>query len=164
MKIFTDGSAKKNGKKDCVCGIGVYSDKLNLSMDLEECKQRWDWIPRNTKSSNNVGELLAIYAALVLSDEKNLIVYTDSSYSIGCITTWYKNWQKNNWQTSKKEDVKNREIIEQILLEKNKKDSVFFLHVNSHTKEPKDKDTEEYFLWHGNYMADKLATNSHRKQ
>ncbi len=160
MKIFTDGAATKNGKKDCHCGIGVYSKGLEISMCLEECKKKWDWIPKDTKDSNNVGELLAIYAALVMTDEQNVIIYSDSSYAIGCVTNWFKNWQRNGWITSKKEPVKNKEIIEAILEEKEKKQSVFFFHVNSHQKEPIDKDSEEYFLWHGNDMADKLATSS----
>ncbi len=160
MKIFTDGAATKNGKKGCECGIGVYSNSLELSMCLKECKERWDWIPSDTKDSNNVGELLAIYAALTISEDKDVIIYSDSSYAIGCVTSWFKNWKRNGWITSKKEPVKNKEIIEAILEEKEKKNSVFFFHIRSHQKEPLDKDSDEYFLWYGNDMADKLATKS----
>jgi ribonuclease HI len=162
MKIFTDGAAKKNGKKNCLCGIGVYSEcgALKLSMSLSECKEKWSWIPADIKDSNNVGELLAIYCAIVLSGSQDIIIYTDSSYSIGCLSVWYKSWKKNGWVTSKKEPVKNKEIIEEILSEKSKKNSVFFFHVNSHLKEPLDKESEKYRLWYGNCMADKLATES----
>lgn len=160
MKIFTDGAATKNGKKDCACGIGVYSETFEVSMCLDECKEKWDWIPKNTKDSNNVGELLAIYAALSMSDIGDVIIYSDSSYAIGCVTTWFKNWKRNGWITSKKEPVKNKEIIEAILEEKDRKNSVFFFHIRSHQKEPLDKNSDEYLLWYGNDMADKLATAS----
>lgn len=158
MKIFTDGAATKNGSNKCNCGIGVYSTEFSISMSLDQCREKWSWIP-NT-NSNNVGELLAIYAALVNCQDKDVTIYSDSLYSINCVTRWYKNWQKNNWQTSKNENVKNREIIEMILEEKKKKNSVFFFHVNSHLKEPLDKNSDEHHLWYGNYMADKLATSS----
>lgn len=160
MKIFTDGAATKNGKSDCSCGIGVYSSDLSVSMSLEECKKKWDWIPKSTKNSNNIGELLAIYAAIVMSKEDDIIIYSDSAYSINCVTKWHKNWKKNGWKTSKNECVKNKDIIEKILEEKEKKKAVFFCHVNSHLKEPEDKESNEHFLWYGNYMADELATAS----
>jgi ribonuclease HI len=166
MKIFTDGAAQKNGKVDCVCGIGLFSEceTIKVGMSLMECRAKWDWLPKNVKDSNNVGELLAIYAAIVLSDSPDIIIYTDSAYSIGCLTKWYKSWEKNGWKTAKKEQVKNKEIIQEILLEKAKKGSVFFFHVNSHLAEPIDKSSEQHKLWYGNYMADKLATGSITKE
>lgn len=162
MKIFTDGAAKKNGKVDCVCGIGIFSqcERIQLGMSLLECKDKWSWIPKNAKDSNNVGELLAIYAAIVLSEENDIIIYTDSAYSIGCLTKWYKGWERNGWKTAKRENVKNKEIIQEILVEKAKKGSVFLIHVSAHLAEPLDKNSEQYQLWYGNYMADKFATGS----
>lgn len=158
--FFTDGCSKNNGKKDCMCGIGVYSlhENLQLSMSLEDCKSRWSWIPRNIKASNNVAELLAIYIAIVLSESKELMIYSDSAYSINCVTSWYKKWEKNDWKTSNNENVKNKEIIKEIIKEIKNKDSVFFMHVNSHTQEPQDKDSEEHFIWSGNDKADNLAS------
>ena len=38
--------------------------------------------------------------------------------------------------------------------------NIKFIHVKAHTKEPINKDSQEYFIWYGNYMADKLAVNA----
>ena len=37
-------------------------------------------------------------------------VYTDSKYVKLGITEWINTWIKNNWKTSKKEDVKNKDF------------------------------------------------------
>lgn len=66
--------------------------------------------------TNNVGELLAIKRALeiVRNEPKFVEIYTDSDYSIKCLTEWGDKWEKNGWcKTSggKKEPVKNLELI-----------------------------------------------------
>lgn len=49
--------------------------------------------------TNNVAELLAIEKAIdiVQNNKKDIIeIFTDSSYSINCLTKWYNSWAKNN--------------------------------------------------------------------
>lgn len=58
------------------------------------------------ESTNNVAELYAIYVALSLV-KGNVILYTDSNYSIGCLTTYIHDWIKTGWA-----GVVNRELIE----------------------------------------------------
>ena len=55
--------------------------------------------------------------------------------------------------TAKKEPVKNRELIEQII-NVTKIIPVTFKHVFSHTKEPLNKNTLEYVLYLGNKIVD----------
>jgi len=74
-------------------------------------------------TTNQVAELYAIYSLIqyLLQNYKNhllqngLMIYTDSKYSIGCLTEWHYNWSRNNWVNSKGEKVSNKELIQSIL-------------------------------------------------
>jgi ribonuclease HI len=148
-EIFTDGSAIKSKTKGISGGYGIFfgvDDKRNVSERL-----------RVPKITNNVAELTAIRECLkILSHKKKYIIYTDSEYSIKSITLWSKNWIKNNWKTTTGKDVKNKELIVEIL-DLLEKIDVKFVHVRSHQKEPSNKNSIEYKLWAGNNYADLLA-------
>ena len=56
-------------------------------------------------------ELLApINALKEMSPNSQINIYTDSQYVKLGITDWVNKWINNNWQTSKKEDVKNKDL------------------------------------------------------
>ena len=56
-------------------------------------------------------ELMAPINALRKINTKDEIeIYTDSQYVKLGITEWINTWTKNNWQTSKREDVKNKDL------------------------------------------------------
>ena len=38
-------------------------------------------------------------------------IYSDSAYCINILTSWIYSWSKNNWLNSKKEKIKNFDII-----------------------------------------------------
>ena len=60
-------------------------------------------------TTNNKMELMAPIKALQKIEENEKIeIYTDSKYVKLGITEWIHKWIKNNWQTSKKEPVKNK--------------------------------------------------------
>lgn len=79
-------------------------------------------VPTNP-CTNQIAELYAIYSAIdhVMRHHKDeivrdgLIIYTDSKYSIGCLTTWYHNWKRNGWINSKGQPVANQKLIQSIL-------------------------------------------------
>ena len=153
MKIYTDGSCINNGKKNAIGGIGVFFG----DNDIRNISRLQDGLTH----SNQLGELQAIYNALEISeDDKNIEIFTDSNYSINCLTKWYKSWEKNNWKTTKGKDVIHKELLKNILLLIKKKQRVKFIHVRSHQPEPNDKQSNEYDVWYGNYKADELATNA----
>lgn len=160
LKIFTDGSSINNGKKDCKASYAVWfgdDDNRNYAGRIM------------TEPSNQIAELRAIEKALnIVKKTTNkdkldtVIIYTDSMYSINCITKWIKIWKKNNFKSSLGKPVKNAIVInscDQLINSLNKMGiKVVFEHVRSHTTEPK-KSTKEWELWYGNKMADKLALN-----
>ena len=56
-------------------------------------------------------ELTAPIKALQeITKNKKVEIYTDSNYVKLGITEWIHKWTKNNWQTSKKEPVKNKDL------------------------------------------------------
>lgn len=158
--IFTDGSSIANGKPDCVSGCGVYFKEGELSISLP-CKKAAEYcnISLNVES-NNVGELMGILLALVIAKEnveEPTVIYSDSMYCINSVTNWCKNWEKNDWNTSNGTLVKNKEIIQRIIKEIKNFKNLSFKHVKGHKKEPRDINSEEFFLWYGNNKADRLA-------
>lgn len=150
INIYTDGSTINNGKPNASGGYGVYFPDfplLNLSEPFLLS------VPTNQKT-----ELYALLKCFqqcyILSREnKNyeFHVYSDSDYSIKCLTTWIKSWVKNNWKKADGKSVKNIEIIKPLYEEYNKViDKIVIKHINSHTGK---KDIHSI----GNDTADKLA-------
>lgn len=103
IKIYTDGSCLNNP------GNGGWAAIIN---DNETIKK----ISGSVKdTTNNKMELTAPIMALQEIDKNNEIeIYTDSQYVRLGITEWIHKWIKNNWQTSKKELVKNKELWMQL--------------------------------------------------
>lgn len=152
--IFSDGGCKENGKKNAKAGYSVYCKEYDIFNKTRE-------IIKNP--SNNVAELSGIrYIFKILSTDenkelfknKNIIIVSDSKYSIDCITKWSNNWIKNGWLNSKKEVVKNKEIIQEILEYKKNIFNSEFKHVFSHTKQPENKNSIEWMIWNGNNIVD----------
>ena len=162
--IFTDGSTLNNQAKDkskTRAGVGVFfgnKDKRNISFSLNETKY---------KKTNQVAEILAIIMAIetvIMTQyigKKKIVIYSDSMYCINIITKWAKNWEKNDWKKSNNKTVENLNLVKKMYyLAINL--NVRMVHVKSHKSEP-NKDSNEYFKWYGNMMADKLATKASRK-
>lgn len=67
-------------------------------------------------TTNNRMELTAVIQALteVLGNAqfagRQITVCTDSQYVKNGITTWIKNWKKNNWKTAGRQPVKNQDL------------------------------------------------------
>lgn len=160
--IFTDGSCFNNGSKHLkhYGGIGVYfndNSVENISEPLDV----------NEKKTNNTAELKACIRAIkvvsTLDIKKKIIIYSDSSYVINCVTKWYKNWEKNGWQkynfkNKKKVPIKNKGLIME-LYKLCSEYSIELRHCKAHTSIPSNKNSKEYYIWNGNRMADILARN-----
>ena len=66
-------------------------------------------------ATNNQMELMATIKALEFLDQyKDINLNTDSNYVKQGITNWIFNWKKNNWKTSSKKPVKNKELWERL--------------------------------------------------
>ena len=99
IKIYTDGSCLKNP------GNGGWAAIINDNENIKNISGS----EKNT--TNNRMELMAPIQALKNIDPKNEIeIYTDSKYVKLGITEWINTWIKNSWKTSKKEEVKNKDL------------------------------------------------------
>ena len=99
ITIYTDGSCLNNpGNVGWAAIININDDVKKISGSVKD-------------TTNNKMELMAPIKALQEIKEKQPIeIYTDSQYVRLGITDWVHKWMKNNWQTSKKEPVKNKEL------------------------------------------------------
>jgi len=99
IKIYTDGSCLNNP------GNGGWAAIINQNDEVKE-------ISGSVKdTTNNKMELMApIMALKQIKQNDQIEIYTDSQYVRLGITEWVHKWIKNNWQTSKKEPVKNKEL------------------------------------------------------
>ena len=99
IKIYTDGSCLNNP------GNGGWAAIINHDGNVVKISGS------EKKTTNNKMELMAPIQALQKIDKDQQIeIYTDSKYVKLGITEWIHKWKKNNWQTSKKEPVKNKEL------------------------------------------------------
>ena len=103
IKIYTDGSCLKNP------GNGGWAAIINIDNEIKK-------ISGNVKdTTNNKMELMAPIKALQeVKGQQQIEIYTDSQYVKLGITDWIHKWIKNDWQTSKKEPVKNKELWMQL--------------------------------------------------
>jgi ribonuclease HI len=165
--IFSDGNCKSNGKNNAKAGYSVYFLNTSENYDPEtRLYDRFNVTKQITSDNptNNIAELSGIkHIFKVLSENidlfKNIsiVIVTDSQYSLNCITKWASGWIKNGWVNSKKEPVKNKELIQKILEYKNQIGytlDIKFKHTFSHTKEPSNKESLEWVLWYGNQRVD----------
>lgn len=160
LYIFSDGNCKGNGKKYARAGYSVFFTDNNDSPYFKFNKTRLVV----SDPTNNKAELSGIkYIYKTISENqdafkgKKNIICTDSMYSINCIDKWSKGWSKNGWKNSKGQEVKNKELIQDILEFKDKIDEeikITFKHVMSHIQEPLDKNSLEWILWYGNNKVD----------
>ena len=88
----------------------------------------------NKNTTNNIMEITAVIEALkCLKNECKATVYSDSAYVVNCFNQgWIYNWKKNNWKTSTKGSVKNKELWEE-LYTLVKKYNVEFVKVKGHS-------------------------------
>ena len=99
IKIYTDGSCLNNpGNGGWAAIISINDEVRRISGSVKD-------------TTNNKMELMAPIKALQeIKEQQPIEIYTDSQYVKLGITDWIHKWIKNNWLTSKKEAVKNKEL------------------------------------------------------
>ena len=103
IKIYTDGSCLGNP------GFGGWAAIIFLNDKKIKIKGK----KRNT--TNNQMELMAPIKALKkIPVGEKVQIYTDSKYVKTGITEWIKSWKKNDWKTSGKKKVKNKDLWKEL--------------------------------------------------
>ena len=106
IKIYTDGACIGNPGPGGWAAVIIENNKEKQIFGGEKL------------TTNNRMELTAAIKALEYCDKqiekqlsfKNIKIFTDSSYVKEGITTWINNWEKNNWKTADKKNVKNIDL------------------------------------------------------
>ena len=140
IKIYTDGACVGNpGPGGWAAIVFVENEKKEL-------------FGGEKLTTNNRMELTAAIKALEYCDAqegrqpslKQIRIYTDSTYVKDGITVWISNWEKNNWKTADKKNVKNVDLWKK-LKELAQSKQVEWNWIKGHSENPM------------NDLADKLA-------
>lgn len=123
MIAYTDGSAHPNPGPG---GYGVVL--LDDNGDLIHAFNR-----HKDKTTNNEMELAAIICAASFAKHFNcpLTIYSDSSYAIGCLSTWMHSWARNGWVKSDNKIPENLDIIK-YFYENHRNDNINFVKIKGH--------------------------------
>ncbi len=102
--IFTDGSSRGNPGPGG-WGAIILNDEKAIELG-----------GREEETTNNRMEMTAVISALNSVDSnEEITLYTDSAYVLNGATRWVKGWEKNNWKTSTKDDVLNKDLWQKLV-------------------------------------------------
>lgn len=131
MRVFTDGSCTSNGRKGAKAGFAAwFPDHPSWSSAFR--------VPDDQDQTNNRAELSAIQLAVKTLEDRgeidsDLVIYSDSEYSINCLTSWLPGWMSRGWKTAAGKDVLHQDLIKDITSRLSKFKSHRFVHVKAHT-------------------------------
>jgi ribonuclease HI len=135
--IYTDGACSGNP------GPGGWGAILMFNEHKKEISGG------NKDTTNNIMEITGVIEGLkALKRPCEVEIYSDSAYVVNTFQKgWIENWQKNDWKTSNRQPVKNKELWEELyqLMQVHK---VEFIKVKGHSD-------NEY-----NNKCDELARNA----
>ena len=131
IKIYTDGACIGNP------GPGGWAAVI-----LKEKKKK-EIFGGEKLTTNNRMELTATIKALEYCSEldgtqpslQHIKIFTDSKYVKEGITIWIDKWEKNNWKTADKKNVKNIDLWKK-LKEQVKNIKVEWIWIKGHSKDP----------------------------
>ena len=105
-KYWVDGACSGNP------GPGGYA-----IVSLEENELVYSYVEDFQHTTNNRMELMAILHVMKLAaedKENDYLVYSDSAYAINSITNFIYGWARNGWMNSKKKQVENIDLMQEI--------------------------------------------------
>lgn len=108
VRVYTDGSCINNGKSNAIGGFAVYFP----GGEFQNIAEKYTRHPTNQRC-----ELTAIYRAIQQTQQHvmaggKIELYTDSEYSMKCLTNYCRKWCMNGWVKADKKPIENRDIIE----------------------------------------------------
>jgi len=140
IEIYTDGACIGNPGPGGWAAVIIFENEKKELFGGEKL------------TTNNRMELTAAIKGLEYCDLqekkqlslKEIKIYTDSSYLKEGITNWISNWEKNNWKTADKKNVKNVDLWKK-LKDLSKSKQIEWQWIKGHSGNPM------------NDLADKLA-------
>ena len=131
IKIYTDGACSGNP------GPGGWAAVILAN------NQKKEIFGGEKLTTNNRMELMSAIRALEYCDEeegkqltlKEIKIFTDSIYVKDGITRWINKWEKNNWKTSDKKNVKNVDLWKR-LKEISQSKNIEWVWIKGHSENP----------------------------
>ena len=122
VDIYTDGACSGNPGKGGWGAILIYNGVEKVIYGA------------SPDTTNNRMELLAIIEGLRALKEPCMVsLYSDSQYALDAFNRgWISEWQKNNWRTASKQEVKNVDLWRALLIEV-EKHKVTWIKVKGHS-------------------------------
>jgi ribonuclease HI len=105
VDIYTDGACSGNPGPGGWAAILIYQGQEKSVAGADSA------------TTNNRMELMAAIQGLkMLNQSCSVTLYSDSSYLIDALTKgWLERWRLNSWRTAAKDDVKNRDLWEELI-------------------------------------------------
>lgn len=126
--IYTDGSARGNGRKDAQGGFGVVvCDGWQAKEENYRLLQVYQ--EQESGTTNNRMEMKAILWALenfgnpgshvvrspsgeeLMATSLTPIVYSDSAYAVNTFTNWIHGWKRNGWVRAHNKPIENLDLV-----------------------------------------------------
>ena len=125
IEIYTDGACSGNP------GVGGWAAVLIYNGHEKEISG----YDKNT--TNNRMELFAIIQGVAqLKEPCSINIYSDSAYAVNAFNqNWIDTWQKSQWKTADKKEVKNRDLWNDLLI-RLKPHHFAFIKVKGHADNP----------------------------
>jgi ribonuclease HI len=131
LLIYTDGSSIPRNKFGRSCGgwaaVFVFPENQIETVGFE------------VGATNNQMELQSVIEALkgihILRNLKNwdIKIYADSAYVVNGVNDWFQSWEKNNFKTAGKKDVKNLDQWRELMSLYRKLKNVKILKIKGHS-------------------------------
>ena len=151
LNIYTDGACSGNQSRENLGGWGAI---------LEYGAHQKELYGGERNTTNNRMEMTALIRALeaLKREVAEIRVFSDSAYLMDCFRQkWYVNWKNNQWKTSGKKDVENRDLWEKLLALVEGRPIRFFRvkgHVNLDSEKTDIAGLYETFTkWNGNVFS-----------
>lgn len=124
VTVYTDGASSPRSKHQ----IGGWA----FVFFIDESKSRYENSGYGIGVTNNMMELTAIITAMnsinlmyqyYVNEKLNVKIISDSQYCVNGCSDWVNKWSRTNWKNN---TVKNRDLWEAFLMERDKHDDVNF--------------------------------------
>ena len=137
--IYSDGGGQKSSTSAGACIIETPKGKEGFAIFLGEAT--------NNESEISAGLLALSILANQYPDQKIKFRWVcDSEYVLKSATEYIKTWQKNNWKTAAKQDVKNQGLW-RCFLALSEQMEIKPFHVRGHTGHPENETCDSVSTW-----------------
>lgn len=104
IEIYTDGCCKRD-KRGAWGAVVLNGTATKIIGGFHE------------GTTNNIMEMMGPKHGLDACGyfPEEIKIYSDSKYFVNAFNTWVEKWHRNGWRTAEKEDVKNKELWQELL-------------------------------------------------